>query len=35
VRTRRYDDAFWRDLLGTEHDLTDKSDSEIIANLGF
>jgi len=35
VRTRRYDDAFWRDLLGAHDDLTNKSDSEIIANLGF
>jgi len=34
VRTRRYDEAFWRDLLGKD-DLTGRSAAEMMADLGF
>ncbi len=34
VRTRRYDDTFWRELLGAR-DLTARSADEMLADLGF
>jgi hypothetical protein len=34
IRSRRYDDTFWQELMGKDS-IKDKNESEIIKELGF